>query len=119
MKKECLNHPCSYTFTSNIKGYEKCPECGSATIPIDTKNNINKEILEATDKYYKEMLDLSGYKHFFKCPFGRQCMLLGHYEPCCEERVFRHECLIPVHHNQHVLDWKLDKILNQLGLNDQ
>ena len=41
MKKECLNHPCSYTFTSNIKGYEKCPECGSATIPIDTKNNIN------------------------------------------------------------------------------
>ena len=119
MKKECLNHPCSYTFTSNIKGYEKCPECGSATIPIDTKNDINKEILEANDKHLKEMIDLSRYGHFFKCSFGRECMLLGHYEPCCEERVFRHECLIPVHHNQLVLDWKLDKILNQLGLNDQ
>jgi len=119
MRRECLNDSCDNIYSSKNKDYEPCPECGSATIPTDIKNNINKQVLEAETKYYKEAIESSSYRHFFKCPFGRECLLLGHYEPCCEERLFRHECLIPVHHNQHVLDWKLDKILNHLNLNDQ
>ncbi len=119
MEKECLYYSCNHTFTSILKGYENCPECGSATIAIDIKNDIDKEKLKATSKYHKEMIDLSRYGHFFKCPFGRECMLLGHYEPCCEQKLFRHECLIPVHRNQDVLDRKLDKILDHLGLNNQ
>ena len=119
MQRKCLYDTCGNIFSSGNKDYETCPKCGSATIPIDTKNEIESQILEAEHKYHKEMIQLSRYGHFFKCPFGIGCSLLGHYEPCCEERLFRHECLIPVHHNQHELDRKLDKILDHLNLNDQ
>lgn len=119
MQRECLNDSCGKLFFSEIKDYEACPECSSATIPTSTRKDIEKQIFEADTIYTKESIELARYGHFFKCPFGRECLTLGHYEPCCEQRLFRHECLIPVHHNQHVLEWKLDKILDHLNLNNQ
>lgn len=118
MTKKCFFDSCRHEFQGSGDLYETCPDCGSATIPIETKNDIDKEISKASNKYHKEALSSSRYSRFFKCPFGYECQLLGNYEPNCEQKVFKHECLIPIHQNQYILEMKLDKILALLNPSD-
>ena len=117
--KECFYDLCDHIFESSKIGYELCPKCGSETIPNEVKFAIKKRAESITNKYAKEAEYGASYFHYFSCPFGYRCSLLGHYQPSCSSRFFRHECLIPLQNSQDALEQKFDEILNFLNQKNQ
>lgn len=113
--KECFYDICDCIFESDKIGYELCPKCGSETMPNEVKLLIDKRVKAITNKYAKEAEHSASYFHYFNCPFASQCVPLGHYQPSCSNRFFRHECLLPLQNKQDSFEHRFDEILDVLN----